>query len=94
MNKYETIFIMDSKITDEQKRLVINKIEEFITTNGKIMKAENIGIKKLAYKIRGHLTGDYYIIEFELEHTMISELERLYRMADEILKFIVVRKDD
>ena len=94
MNKYETIFIMDSKITDEKKRLVMNKIEEFIAINGKITEINNIGIKKLAYDIKGHSTGHYYNIEFELKNTMILELEKLYRITEEILKFIVVRKDD
>lgn len=92
MNEYETVFIMDSHLTDEQKRLVINKIEEFITTNGKITKAENLGVKKLAYNIKSCSTGHYYVIEFKSESSKVLELERLYRITEEILKFMVVKR--
>ena len=93
MNKYEMVMIINSNITDKQKRLVINKIEEFIATNGKITKTDDLGIKKLAYEVKKHSTGHYYVIEFELENSKVLELERLCRIIEEILKFIVVRKD-
>lgn len=92
MNEYETVFIMNSQLTDEQKRLIINKIEEFIITNGKITKATNMGIKKLAYDIKGCSTGHYYVIEFKLENAKVLELERLCRITEEILRFMVVKK--
>lgn len=94
MNKYETVFILKNDITEEQIREKISKIEELIIKNGKITKTENLGLKKLAYEVKKYTQGNYYIIEFESEPELIKELEQIYRITEEILKFIVVRKDD
>lgn len=94
MNKYETIMIIDNDITDEQKRNAISKIEEYISKNGKITEAKSMGTRKLAYEIKKHTEGYYYIINFETDAEKIAELERIYRITDEILKFIVIKKED
>lgn len=94
MNKYETVFIVKNDISEEQIREKISNIEELIVKNGKITKAENLGLKKLAYAVKKYTQGYYYIIEFESKPELIIELERIYRITEEILKFIVVRKDD
>lgn len=93
MNKYETVIIMNPTLTEEQKEKVTNKIKDFISANGEIIKFESLGIKKLAYEVRKQKEGDYYVIEFNAEPTSIAELERIYRITDEIIKFIVVRED-
>ncbi len=94
MNKYESIIIMSSTLTEEQKEKVINKIKDFITANGEITNFEALGIKKLAYEVRKQKEGDYYIIKFHTESSIIAELERIYRITDEIIRFIVVREDE
>ena len=94
MNEYETIMIMNAEITDEQRNEVFCKIKKYITDNGNITNVNTLGLRKLAYEIRKHSQGYYYLIEFEAENNVIPELERLYRITDEVLKFIVVRKDN
>ncbi len=94
MNKYETIFLMKDNLTEEQKNTVTEKIKSYIDTNGKITKIDDLGIKKLAYEVKTYKQAHYYLIEFEAESSKIQELERIYRITDEILKFIVIRKED
>jgi small subunit ribosomal protein S6 len=94
MNKYETIFLISNQITEEQRKSIITKIVELISKNGTITNKEELGEKKLAYEIRKHTQAFYYIINFESEAAFVYELERNYRIIDEILKFIVVRQDD
>ena len=93
MNKYESVIIMNSTYTEEQREKVINKIKDFITQNGEITKFEALGIKRLAYEVRKQKEGVYYVIEFNAESSVIAELERIYRITEEIIKFIVVKKD-
>lgn len=93
MNKYESVIIMKPTYTEEQREKVINKIKDFITQNGKITKFEALGIKRLAYEVRKQKEGAYYVIEFNAESSVIAELERIYRITEEIIKFIVVKKD-
>ena len=94
MNKYETIMILDCTISEESRENAINKIKKYIESKGKIENTEDLGKKKLAYEVRKNKEGYYYIIEFMAEPESIAELERIYRITDEVLKFIVVRKDD
>lgn len=94
MNKYETVIILNPTLTKEQMEKVTNKIKDFIIANGEIIGFESLGVKKLAYEIRKHKEGDYYIIKFNAKPNIITELERLYRITDEVIKFIVIREDD
>lgn len=94
MNKYETIFLTKKDITEEQRNTVIDKIKNYISTNGKITEEHNLGLRNLAYEIRKNAQAYYYQIYFELESTSLAQLERLYQITDEILKFIVVNLDN
>jgi len=94
MNKYESIIIvkpsLESQILDE----IIQKVTDLINEEGKITKVEKLGEKKLAYEIKKYSEGFYILFKFEAVREKITELERFYRIRDEILKFIVVRLDD
>ena len=94
MNKYETVMILDCNISEEDRKNAIEKIKNYIEKNGEIRKTEDIGKRKLAYEVKKNKEGYYYIIEFSTNPENIAELERIYRITDEILKFIVVRQDD
>ena len=94
MNKYETVFIINNKITDNEKRKVISRLEELITNNGKITKVDNLGTMKLAYEIKKQKVGYFCLIEFNAKPNLICELERLFRLTEDVLKFIVVKKED
>ena len=94
MNKYETVMILDCNISEEDRKNAIEKIKNYIEKNGEIKKTEDMGKRKLAYEVKKNKEGYYYIIEFSTNPENIAELERIYRITDEILKFIVVRQDD
>lgn len=93
MNKYETIFLVKNDTTEEQRNKVVSNVESYLKENGKIIKTEALGLRKLAYEIRKCKEAYYYLFEFESASETISELERRYRIEDLILKFIVVRKE-
>lgn len=94
MNKYETIFLMKNTLTEEQRNKIIDTIKNYINKNGKINYTEDLGEKTLAYEIKEYKKAYYYLIEFDAEVEAITKLERIYRINDDILKFIVVRKND
>lgn len=53
-----------------------------------------MGNRKLAYEIGKNTEGYYVVFDFTAKPELITELERNYRITDEIIKFIVVRKDE
>ena len=94
MNKYESIVIINPNCTDEALKALEDKFTGLINENGKVESYENMGKKKLAYEVKKNKEGFYVLINFEAKPDSITELERNYRITDEVIKFIVVRKED
>jgi len=94
MNKYETIFIAIPSLEDGRIKDLIQKFSDLINSDGKVEIVEELGKKKLAYEIKKQKEGFYILINFEANPSLIKELERVYRITDEVIKFIVVRKED
>lgn len=93
MNKYESVIIVAPTVNEKQQKEIENKYTKLIKENGKLKDFQNLGKKKLAYEIKKNKEGIYMQIYFESEASFITELERQYRIDDNIMKFIVVRED-
>lgn len=94
MNKYESVIIINPNCTEEAVKALESKFTGIINENGKVESVENIGKKRLAYEIKKNKEGIYMLINFEAKPDSITELERNYRITDDVIKFIVVRKED
>ena len=94
MNKYETVFIINPNVEDGGVKALIEKFSNLINNDGKVEKVDELGKKKLAYDIKKNKEGIYVVINFEANPELIKELERIYRITDDVIKFIVVRKDE
>ena len=58
---------------------------------GTIEHLENWGKKKLAYEVKQEKKGVYVQLHFRGNGTAVTELERLFRLEDVILKFLTVK---
>ena len=94
MNKYESVVIVNPNVDEEGLKALETKFTGLINENGKVESVENIGKKKLAYEIKKNKEATYFVFKFEAEPSFIAELERIYRITDEVIKFIVVREED
>lgn len=92
MNKYESIIIVNPNVDEEGLKALETKFTGLINENGKVESVENMGKKRLAYEIKKNKEGYYMLFNFEAKPDSIKELERIYRITDEIIKFIVVKK--
>ncbi len=93
MNKYESIIIINPELDEANVKALEEKFTGLINENGNVESAENLGKRKLAYEIKKHKEGIYVIYNFEAKPDSITELERVYRITDGIIKYIVVRKE-
>jgi small subunit ribosomal protein S6 len=94
MNKYESVIIINPNLEEEAIKSLIEKISNLINTDGKVSSVEEAGKKKLAYEIKKNKEGFYVIFKFEANPELITELERVYRITDEVIKFIVVKEEE
>jgi len=91
--KYETIIIINPKLTEEEVDNTISKIEKFMNENGRAKNVEKWGKKKLVYPIQKHTEGYYVLINFTSDPEVIDELQRIYNITEEIIKHIIIKKD-
>ena len=94
MNKYELAFVVSAKIEDDARTATVEKAKEYITrAGGTVTEVEDQGKKKLAYEIQHMTEGFYYFIQFEADAACPAELEKRVRIMDNVLRYLVVRKD-
>ena len=94
MNKYESVIIINQNCTEEALKDLESKVTGLIKENGKVESYQNTGKKRLAYEVKKNKEGFYILINFEAKPDSIAELERNYRITDEVIKFIVVKKEN
>ncbi|HEX9019886.1 MAG TPA: 30S ribosomal protein S6 [Nitrospirota bacterium] len=92
MQTYESIFIINPNLTDEETAAVIKKMQDVIAKQGgEMLKFEDWGKKKLSYEIKKHKRGHYAFFQFKAQPTAVSELERTYKLTDSVIKFLTIR---
>lgn len=94
MNKYESVIIINPNTDEEGIENLIKKVTDLINKDGKVTSVENLGKKRLAYEISKCKEGYYVIFYYETESNIIVEIERNFRITEEIIKFITVRNND
>lgn len=94
MNNYESVIIIKPNLEEGEIEGIITNITNLINQNGEVTKIEKIGVKTLGYEINKCKEGYYITFDFKADPSIISELERYYRITENIIKFLTVRKDD
>ena len=92
MNSYETLFVVDASLAEEEIKATIEKFTALITENGTIESIDEWGKRKLAYPINDKNDGYYVLVNFKSEGSFTAELERLYGINENILRSIVIRQ--
>jgi len=92
MNYYEKVMIIDPNTDDAVVEETVGKIKDsIIKQGGEILKTENWGRRKLAYELNKHQKGNYVFLLFKAPSATISELERLCKVLDPVIKFMVLK---
>jgi small subunit ribosomal protein S6 len=94
MNKYESVVIINPEVDEEGVKALENTFTDMINKNGKVSKVDELGKKKLAYEVKKCTEGNYVVFNFEAIPSLIAELERNYRITDEIIKFMVIKVEE
>lgn len=93
MNRYETIFLLNTKLKDSKRKKIVNMVKKCMHEYGKIENFREIGVRKIPYEIKKQKEAYYYEIIFLVQPECIVELERLYRIRDEVLQYITIKID-
>ncbi len=95
MRKYETIFILQPELSEDDIKSVTTKAQDVISSyNGECFRMDDWGIRKLAYPIKKSARGRYYYLRFDGGSALIAELERRLRLDDKVLRYQSVNITD
>ena len=95
IRKYEVMFIVRPDVADEEVEKLMTTFQSNVTTaGGKVLNAERMGKRRLAYYVRGFGEGTYVLLVVEGTGEVIHELERRLRVSEPVIKFLSVRTDE
>lgn len=94
MNKYESVVIINPNVDEEGIKSLVQKFTALINSDGKLEKADELGKRRLAYEVKKNKEGYYVVFYFEANTSLIAELERNYRITDEVIKFMTVKVEE
>ena len=89
---YETVFIAEPEISNDQVDQLINKIKQAITDNqGTLTGEDRWGRRRMAYAIHGHREGYYAVLNFTAESGVVMAIEHLYNVTDSVMRHLTTR---
>ena len=91
---YETLFVISPELSEEDTKATVEKFTNLISQHGEIEECNEWGKRKLAYPIDYKTEGYYVLVNFRSEPDFPSELERIFNITDNILRSIVVSKEE
>ncbi|MEZ5307596.1 MAG: 30S ribosomal protein S6 [Pyrinomonadaceae bacterium] len=92
---YELMYIADPALEDSVIGEINSEVEKIIAAEGgTVVKTEDMGRRRLAYKIKRFTEGYYFLFEIEGSGKEIAEIERRLRVSDKIVRYITVRVDE
>ncbi len=88
---YELLYIVPTQFADTEIDGVRTKIVGVIEANGgKVVRNESLGKLRLAYPIKNMRHGTYVLAYFEAETKAVANIDRLLRLADEVLRHTIL----
>lgn len=94
MKNYETVFILNPALSEEQVQNSVDKYEKYLKSNGaKIINKEIWGLKKLAYTIENKNSGFYNLIEYTAPADLVSYIELDFTRDETVMRYLTVTLD-
>ena len=91
-NAYETLFIIDAQLAEEDVKALTEKFVGMIAENGTVSEVSEWGKRRLAYPINDKNDGYYVLVNFTADGEFPAELERVFGITEGIMRSIVIRQ--
>ena len=91
---YELGFILNPEVSEEQTSAILERIEKIVKNyDGRVVKVNQWGRRRLAYPIEHHRDGNYVFIDMILTPETVLELDRTLKVSEEVMRHLVKRRD-
>lgn len=94
MPNYELVFIVQPTIEEEPLAALVEKITQTITElQGQVSQVDPWGKRQLAYPIKKHTAGFYYLMHVTMPPSAVRSLERSLKLMEDVIRNLIVRVD-
>ena len=93
INSYETVFILSTKLGEDDTAAMIEKFKALISKHGEVESVDEWGKRHLAYPIAKQTEGYYTLINFKSAPAFTAELDRVFKITDGVLRSLIVKKE-
>jgi small subunit ribosomal protein S6 len=94
LRKYEIMVIVDAEADEETVGRVVERIKGILSEHqGEVGAIDRWGKRKLAFEIDRKSEGQYIVVPFQAEPSALAELDRVLSLADEVVRFKIVRTE-
>ncbi|HRG79202.1 MAG TPA: 30S ribosomal protein S6 [Cyclobacteriaceae bacterium] len=95
MKNYETVFILNPVLSDDQAKDTVEKFVKVLTkAKAEVINVEKWGLKRMAYPIQNKSTGFYNLIEFATTSSdLVNTLETEFRRDESVMRFLTTVLD-
>ena len=90
--KYEIVYIIDPAKGEEGIAALVEKFKAMVEAEGTLTSVDEWGKRRLAYPINDMTEGYYVLMNFAAPASVPSELERVMKITDGVVRCMVVRK--
>ncbi len=95
MRDYELVMVLSPEVDEEGVTATVDRVSQFITQRGgSLTNQERWGVRRLAYPIQKFLEGNYVLTQFTFEPNSTKELEASLRASGEVIRYLLVKKED
>lgn len=93
--RYEALIILKTAGTEQDLAQATAKLEELVQRlGGRVARSEPWGRRRLAFRIARQTEGHYHLLQFEAPTQHVAELERLLRLNEAIVRFIILSEEE
>lgn len=95
LRNYEIMYIVKPTLDEDTIDAVAKKVDDIIAgIGGEVEKTDKRGRKRLAYEVKDFKDGFYVLTEFKADPAQITEMERLLKLNDDVIRHLVVRREE
>jgi small subunit ribosomal protein S6 len=91
---YEAMYLIENGLADEQATAIVDKYTGVVTRGGgTVDDVDRWEPRRLAYEVKGRREGVYVVMNFRSEPAAKDELDRIFRISDDVLRHMVIKQD-
>jgi len=91
---YEAMYILNPALSEEQIAALVAKFKGVVEANGTVSEIDEWGKRRLAYPINDLMEGYYVLMTFTAAAAVPAELDRIFRISEDVMRSMIICKDE